>query len=116
MIGCQVTVMLTVVGLTRGMIEDSSTRKRSLGADIFLKPEGASVFTMSSGQLNEKFVGLVAEQPHVTLATGMLSLTVVALTAISGVDPKEFAKPNGGIQYLEGGPLQPPDDILPDDY
>ena len=47
-IGVQVTTILTLVGLSRGMLQDSAQRARGVGADIWLKPEGASAFTLSS--------------------------------------------------------------------
>ena len=37
-IGLQVTLVLTIVGLSRGLIEASQTRTRGVGADILIRP------------------------------------------------------------------------------
>jgi len=51
-IGVQVTLLLTIVGLSQGMLEDSANRARGAGADIWLKPESAGSFTLASAQIN----------------------------------------------------------------
>lgn len=108
--------MLTLVGLSRGMLEDSARRARGVGADIWLKPEGAGAFTLSSAQINEKFVNLVSKQPHVTMALGVVIAQVFGFTTMAGVDFDKFVLMSGGFRYLEGGPITKPDDILVDNY
>ena len=41
-IGFQVTMILSVVGLSQGMLSDSINRAKGVGADIWVKPPGAS--------------------------------------------------------------------------
>lgn len=115
-IGVQVTTILTLVGLSRGMLDDSARRARGVGAEIWLRPEGLSAFTLSSAQINEKFVDLVAKQPHVTMALGVIVAQVFGLTTIAGVDYEKFAAMSGGLTFLEGGPPSQPDDLIVDDY
>ena len=115
-IGVQVTSILTLVGLSRGMLQDQANRTRALGADIFLKPSSSTAFNFSTAPVLEKFLPLVARQPHVKQAVGVLSVSAILLTPLSGLDVAEFANFNGGIKFLNGGPFQGPDDIIVDEY
>ena len=38
-VGVQVMSILTLIGLSRGLLQDSATRAKGTGADIFLKPD-----------------------------------------------------------------------------
>jgi putative ABC transport system permease protein len=116
MVGVQIMLVLTLIGLSRGLLEDAANRAKGTGADIFLKPGKQGQFTLSTGQVNQKFVRLVASQPNVQQALGVLMQNVELLTAINGVDVAAFAHMNGGFHYLEGGPPQGPDDLLVDEY
>jgi putative ABC transport system permease protein len=116
-IGVQVTSILTLLGLSRGMLEDQANRTRALGADIFLRPGSASALSFSSAPISEKFLALVAKQPHVKQAVGVLSVsTAILLTPLSGLDLAEFTRFNGGFKFLKGGPFQGPDDLIVDEY
>ena len=64
-VGVQVMSILTLIGLSRGMLQESASRAKGTGADIFLKPDTQGTFSFSTGQLNQKFVDLLAKQPHV---------------------------------------------------
>jgi len=44
-------MILTVVGLSRGMLQDSANRARGVGADIWVKSPDASIMSLSSGTL-----------------------------------------------------------------
>jgi putative ABC transport system permease protein len=115
-IGVQVTLLLTVVGLSQGMLEDSAKRARGVGADIWLKPEGASALAMSSAWVSEKFTALVREQPHVQMAMGVVIQPIFGFTSMAGVDFDQFVRMTGGVRYMAGGPPQAPDDIVVDEY
>lgn len=115
-IGVQVTLLLTIVGLSEGMLQDSANRARGVGAEIWLKPETAGSFTMASAQIDEKFTALVAKQPHVRIALGVVIAQIFGFTSMAGVDFDQFVEMNGGFRYVEGGPLMKPDDVLIDEY
>jgi putative ABC transport system permease protein len=115
-IGVQVTLLLTIVGLSEGMLQDSANRARGAGADIWLKPESAGSFTLASAQINEKFVSLVEKQPHIQMALGVLIAPIFGFTSMAGIDFDKFVSINGGFRYLSGGALKAPDDILIDEY
>ena len=115
-IGVQVMSILTLIGLSRGMLRDSAERAKGTGADIFLKPGTQGQFSLASGQLNAKFVNFIAKQPHVVQAVGVLSIPIEVTTTLSGVDIPEFSRLNGGFKYIEGGPPTAPNDLLSDEY
>lgn len=116
LVSLQVVAILTLVGLSRGLLEDSAHRASGTGADIFLKPGGAS-FSFSVGQVNQNFVKFVAKQPHVALAVGVLIVpTGQLITPLNGVDIEQFKRMNGGFRFADGGPPRQPDDLIVDVY
>jgi putative ABC transport system permease protein len=115
-VGVQIMMILTLIGLSRGLLEDSAERAKGTGADIFLKPGSQGSFSLASGQMPEKFVAFIRKQPNVAQAVGVLMQPVQVITSVNGVDIPAFSKLNGGFHYEEGGPPQGPDDLLVDEY
>jgi putative ABC transport system permease protein len=115
-IGVQVTMILTLVGVSHGVTSDMSERSRGTGADIVVRPPGSSVFNMSGSNMVEKAVTIVRQQPHVALATGTLSQPVGPLfTYITGIHLDEFNSMSGGFRYLKGGPFTGPHEMIVDE-
>jgi putative ABC transport system permease protein len=111
-------LILTLVGLTHGILADNEQRTRGIGADIWVRPEGSSFGTSLSGApIPEGMVKYFEMQPHVTLALGSVVQPIQGITlAVSGVDLEKFNQMSGGLKYLEGGPPRAPDDIIVDQY
>lgn len=109
--------ILTLIGLSRGLLQDSARRAEGTGADIWLK-SGASL-SLSTGQVLERWVEFVQKQPHVRLALGVLIQPVGGtdiLSSVNGLDIQNFRDFNGGFRYLKGGPPVDPDDVLVDEF
>src|ERR1700743_274022 len=115
-IGVQVMSILTLIGLSRGLLSDSAQRAVGTGADIFLKPDTGGTISFSSAQVNEKFVDFVRKQPHVTSAVGVLMVSVETITSLSGVNIPDFAKISPGFRFLEGGAPKDADGLIIDQY
>jgi putative ABC transport system permease protein len=118
-VGVQVMLILTLIGLSEGLLNDSAQRVKGTGADIFLKPEtSGATLSLSTGQLNEKLLPLVARQPHVKQAVGVLSQsTSTTFLAVNGVNIPEFARISPGFRFLAGGPPKnDPDGLIIDTY
>lgn len=116
-IGFQVTMILTVVGLSRGMLEDSIQRARGVNADIWVKPPGASLISFSSAGMDERLLEKYFRlQPHVAVATGSMIHPIGGISTMAGIDIQGFTQLSGGFRYLEGGPFQGPDDLIIDEY
>jgi putative ABC transport system permease protein len=114
MIAFQVTMVLTLVGLSNGMLNEQATRARGVGADILVRPPGGSII-VSGGQILEKIIPVVIDkQPHVTVATGVLIFATDVFNYTTGVDLATFNQLNGGFRFVKGGPFQHPDDVIVD--
>ena len=72
LIAVPVTLILCLVGLSRGMLADSARRARGIGADIIVRPPETSVLTLSGAPIPEKLVDAIQQKPHVALAMGMI--------------------------------------------
>jgi len=117
LIGVPVTLILCLVGLSHGFIEDSQKRQRSIGADILVRPKSSTILTLNSAPIPAKMVAYVAAKPHVKMATGVFSVTVEGVTlGATGINYEEFARMSGGFRFLEGGPFEHPDDVIIDEY
>ncbi|HEV8037613.1 MAG TPA: FtsX-like permease family protein [Bryobacteraceae bacterium] len=115
-ISIQVTMVLTLVGLSAGMLDEQARRARGIGADIIVRPPSSSVLNFGlnmSADLIPKFINL---QPHVAAATGVLVYPTGMLNYITGIDLAQFSQLNGGFRFVQGGPFQGPDDMLVDTY
>jgi putative ABC transport system permease protein len=115
-VGVQVMSILTLMGLSRGMLQDTADRAKGTGADIFLRPDTQGTFSLSSGQIDAKFIPFVARQPHVAQALGVLIMPVELITTMQGVDVSGLEKMSGGLRFLAGAPPQAPDDLIVDNY
>ncbi len=114
-VGVQVTMILTLVGISHGMLEDQAQRARGMGADISIRPPGSSAIGLS-GNFDERILPFVARQPHVALATGVLIAPTGPLTSITGLDFPAFARMSGRFRFLEGRAIQNPGELIVDEY
>ncbi len=114
-ISIQVTMVLTLVGLSRGMLDEQTRRVRGIGADILIRPPGSAI-VVSGGQMFERIIPVIIDkQPHVRASTGALVYGTDMLNYITGVDLPQFNKLSGGFRFVEGGPFQGVDDIMVDE-
>jgi putative ABC transport system permease protein len=113
-VGVQVMSILTLIGLSEGLLQDSAKRSKSTGADIILKPGSSTTLSFTSGQLPDKWVPFVAKQPHVVQAVGALTQSVELVTTMNGVDIPQFQKLSGGFRFVAGGLPTGPNDLLVD--
>ncbi len=113
-IGVQVTMVLTLVGVSRGMLNDFANRSRGIGADILVRAPGSSLIGFSTN-FQEKYLDFFRKQPHVVAVAGALIQPIGGVDSITGINLKNFNQVSGGFRYLEGGPFQQPRDILIDD-
>ena len=60
-IGVEVTLILTLVGVSHGVLDDMAARSRGTGADIIVRPPDSSGFTFSL-TMPEKVVNVVRAQ------------------------------------------------------
>jgi putative ABC transport system permease protein len=116
LIAIPVTLILTLVGMSQGMLAESARRTRGIGADIMVRPPNAAFMSFSGAPMTENLVPAMAKEPHVVVATGVIVAGIGGLESVTGVDLAQFNKMSGGFEYLHGGAFQRPDDILVDEY
>lgn len=115
-ISIQVTMVLTLVGVSKGMLDEQARRVRGVGADIIITAPSSSVITFSVN-MPAGIVRLVKEiEPHVAATTGVLWQGTDMFSYVTGLDIEQFNKLNGGFRFVEGGPFQSPDDVMVDSY
>lgn len=119
-VAIEVGMVLLVVGLTTGMLDDSAKRVEGVGADVLVQPPNSSYFiAMTSAPMPIKIGDLVAEKvPHVLAVAPALLIfnSTGGLNLIYGIDMKSFNEVSGGFVYHSGGPFTGPYDILVDDW
>lgn len=109
-------MILTVVGLSRGMLEDSISRARGVNAEVWIKPPGATAISFSAAGMPEKMLDYFRKQPHVAYASGSVVQPIGGINTVSGIDLAEFTKISGPFRFVEGGPFQSPGDIIIDEW
>ena len=117
LIAVPVTLILALVGLSYGMLDDAQQRARGSGADIMVRGTNASsLLSASLATLPEKFLPFFEKQPHVRLAMGVITHAIEMPLTVTGVDVEKFSAMSGVFHYLEGGPFQQPNDMIIDRY
>jgi putative ABC transport system permease protein len=117
-VAVEVTLILLIVGLSVGMLEDGRNRQAGIGADIMVQPPNSSLLMGVSGApVSVKVADKIMKLPHVVAVAPVVTQlsTAGVVEVIDGIDINSFNAVSGGFRYLSGGPLEGPDDILVDD-
>jgi putative ABC transport system permease protein len=118
-IALEVTLILLIVGLCYGIMNDSKNRTAGIGFDVIVQPPGSSFFQAISGAPVSVKVGDVLKgMEHVKVVSPVVwqIATGGGLEVIDGIDLASFEALSGPFTYVKGGPFQGPDDILVDDF
>ena len=117
LIGVPVTLILTLVGLSHGMLADSERRARGSGADIMVRgPNANAILSGGPATLSEKFLDHFSRQPHVTAVMGVVTHAVELPLVVNGVEFDQFDRISGGVHFLAGGAFHGADDMIIDQY
>lgn len=116
-ISIQVILVLMIVGLTTGVVNEWSKRVEGVGADILVQSPNASIFfAFSSAVMQESFGDQIAALPGVDEVAPTLSLMDQKnFVVIYGIDYKRFNALSKGFLFGSGGPFSGPDDAIADD-
>ena len=117
-VALEVTMILLIVGLSLGMLQDSRTRTGGIGADVLVMPPGSSFISgLTGAPMPIKVGSVLAKLPHVkSVAPVITSIsTAGSLEIIAGIDLPSYESMSSGFHYLSGGPFQGPNDVLVDD-
>jgi putative ABC transport system permease protein len=118
LIAVPVTLILTLVGLSRGMIADSERRTRGSGADIMVRGKTSkALLTQSAATMPEKeFLDFFERQPHVKSVMGVITHSIELPLIVNGVDLDRFNQMSGGLTFLSGHAFQGPNDVIIDRF
>jgi putative ABC transport system permease protein len=117
-VAIEVAMVILVVGLCHGLVNESAKRVEGVGADVLVQPPQSSfLFGLSQAPMPMKIGDRLAEIPHVLAVTPVLFVvnSVANLSVIYGIDMASFDRVSGGFVYHAGGPFKAPYDILVDD-
>jgi putative ABC transport system permease protein len=118
-VAIEVTLMLVIVGLMFGMLNDNKDRQAGIGADAMVRPPGSGIILTTGGSpLSIKVGDVLRKLPHVKAVAPVLLQTssAGALETIYGVDLASWDAMGSPFKYLSGGPYQGPDDVIVDDF
>jgi putative ABC transport system permease protein len=116
-VAIEVIMILSIVGIFMGMLNDQRARTNGIGADLMMMGSGASMFnSLSSASMPVKDATALRRLPHVTVVSPAIQHTVTTSSSIEviwGIDYKTFdaLKP---FVFLAGGPFTGPDDVIVD--
>jgi putative ABC transport system permease protein len=116
-IAVEVTMILTLVGVSHGTLDSTKDRARGVGADIIVRPPNSQVMSsLSSAPISDKLPAVLLQEPHVTQATGTVIQSLTFPDSITGLDFAAFNKMSGGFNYLSGGDPVGDNEMIVDQY
>ena len=116
-IALQVTMILTLVGVSEGTLSDAAQRSRRVGADIVIRPPNSSILSSFGYSFSSNLLRMVEEQPHVRSAAGILIQPISGFgNSVNGLDLDSFNRLGGGFRLVNGRVFQRDDEVMIDDY
>lgn len=116
-VAIEVIMILSIVGIFMGMLNDQKQRTNGIGADLMMRPSNTSIMNGVGGAtINVNWADAVRKLPHVTVvapANAHLN-TQGSIEVIYGIDYASFNALRPFV-YLSGGPFRDPYDAIVDD-
>ena len=116
-VAIEVIMILSIVGIFMGMLNDTKQRTNGIGADLMMRPSHASIMTGISGApMPIRDAEALRKLPHVVVVAPVSTKlnTEGKIEVINGIDYDTFnaLKP---FRFLAGGPFTGPHDVVIDD-
>jgi putative ABC transport system permease protein len=118
-IAVEVMLVVTIVGLTSGILQETAKRIEGIGADIMVQAPAAQILIGFSGSpMPIKIADKLAELKYVqAVAPALLQFNSTGgVEVIYGIDRDSFRAVSGGFVILQGRDMQDPDDVIVDDW
>ncbi len=116
-----VALVLVLVGLAHGSLDETADRIKNVGADIiFQAPHSSPFLALNSGVVDVRYSARLLDVPGIVAAAPVLTGQLMKLKGrqklvmIFGVDEKTYNEAGTGIQIVEGHGLQEPGDLVVD--
>jgi putative ABC transport system permease protein len=116
-VAIEVVMILSIVGVFMGMLNDTKQRTNGIGADLMMRPSNTSTMNGVSGApMPAKFAEPLRKLAHVSVVSPVIMnlSTKGSIEILYGIDYKSFdaLKP---FVFVAGGPFQGPNDVIIDD-
>jgi len=120
-VATEVAMVMILVGMAKGTLNDIAERLQNVGADVLLQPPDASlILGATSAVMPVRFIDLIKQVPGVKEVTPVLNWHVSEIKGESravnlwAVDYPSFTAISGGLEILDGRPLSKPYDLVMD--
>src|SRR5437667_8013808 len=97
-VALEVTLILLIVGLSLGMLNDTRARQAGIGADVIVMPPGSSfIVGLTGAPMPIKVRDVLAKLPHVSVVAPVITTvsTQGALEVIAGIEPDSYQRLSG---------------------
>jgi len=117
-VALEVTLVVIIVGLTSGIVQDTARRIEGVGADIMVQPPSASVLLAFSGAPMPTLIGNRLQELRYVEAVApiLLQFNADGVEMVYGIEPESFRAVSNGFVFLAGEDMIGPDDMLVDDW
>jgi putative ABC transport system permease protein len=116
-VAIEVVMILSIVAIFMGMLDDQKQRTNGIGADLVVSPSNASFLNGVGGApMSVKLADFLAKLPHVVTASPAISDFNMSenVEILWGIDYSSYSalKP---FTFIAGGPFAGPNDVIVDD-
>ena len=117
-VAIEVVMILSIVAIMFGMLNDQKTRISGIGADMIVRPANASFISAIGGApAPVRVADVLRKVPHVEVVAPVITnlSTAGSVETIWGIDYPSYnaLKP---FEFVSGGPFEGPNDVIIDDY
>jgi putative ABC transport system permease protein len=117
-VAIEVVMILSIVAIMVGMVNDQKTRIGGIGADIIVQPPNSSFLSAVGGApVPAKIADVLRRLPHVAVAAPVITdlSTAGSVETIWGIDYESYnaLRP---FNFIAGGPFTGPNDVIVDDF
>lgn len=116
-VAIEVVMMLTIIAIMMGQLTGQKKLNNGIGADLIVRPGNASFLNGVSGApISVKLAPVLQALPHVTVASPVITNLSMSDTVevLWGIDYPSYSRLSPFV-FLEGGPMQGPNDVIVDD-
>ena len=118
-IAVEVALVVIIVGLTSGLLQETAKRIEGIGADVMMQSPSAQIFLAFSGSpMPIKIADKIRELKYVhAVAPALLQFNSSGgVEVVYGIDPDSFRAVSSGFVFHQGHDMEGPDDLLVDDW
>ncbi|MGA9071256.1 MAG: ABC transporter permease [Terracidiphilus sp.] len=116
-VAIEVVMILSIVAIFMGMLNDQKNRTNGIGADLVVRPSNASFMNGVSGApMPARIAEVFRKMPHVAVASPVITNFNMSgsVEILYGIDYTSYnaLKP---FTWVAGGPFEKPNDVIIDD-